>query len=238
MAEAPPAEALPPGDDPLMAAADALAPAADPLAATEHDPFADFDDTPPAVPEPAPVQRQCERLRQRRLRPPSRRSRSLNHGSTGAAPTQAAAPSAAETAAVAAFFEAAGAGDLKLSDEEMVETMRRVGAAFGAMVSGLREVLMTRASIKGEFRMNQTMIQSGGNNPLKFSISPEQALRALIKPEVPGYLPADRAASEALDDIKAHEVAMMTGMEAALGALIKRFDPEALAARMEKTSST
>ena len=141
--------------------------------------------------------------------------------------------SGAEAAAVRAFLEAAGAEHLKIPDEELVEVMARLGGAFRTMVAGIREVLMTRASIKGEFRMNQTMIRSGGNNPLKFSISAEQAVEAMIRPAVPGYQEAGAAAQEALNDIKAHEVATMTGMEAALKDLLARLNPSQLTGRIE-----
>lgn len=148
-------------------------------------------------------------------------------------PAAAGASDDAAREAIRRFLAASGADRVDIPDEELAETMDRVGRAFRVMVEGLREVLMTRAEIKSEFRMNQTMIRSGGNNPLKFSISPEQAMEAMVRPAVPGYQPADDAAREALNDVKAHEVAAMTGMEAALRSLLGRLDPETLAGRIE-----
>ena len=77
------------------------------------------------------------------------------------------------------------------------------------------------------------MINAGANNPLKFSISPEQAVEAMVKPTVRGYLPAEKAAEQALDDIKAHEVAMLTGMEAALKGVLARLNPALLTQKIE-----
>jgi type VI secretion system protein len=151
------------------------------------------------------------------------------------AATSVAAP--APELAARAFLKAAGAEGLAIDDAELVEIMTRLGAAFRTMVEGTREVLMTRKSIKDEFRLGQTMISPDGNNPIKFSISPQQAMEAMIKPTIAGYQPAEKAATEALNDIKAHEVAMMTGMESALKALLRRFDPESLASRMEQGSA-
>lgn len=144
---------------------------------------------------------------------------------------------AAQQAAARAFLEAAGAGHLDIPAAELADTMARMGRVFAAMVAGMREVLMTRASIKSELRMNRTMINMGGNNPLKFSISAEQAIEAMIRPSVPGYLDPEAAATEALNDIKAHEVAMMSGMEAALKDLLARLGPEQLSARIESAST-
>lgn len=131
------------------------------------------------------------------------------------------------------FLASVGAGDVNIPDAELPAAMGRLGRTMKAMITGLREILMTRSSIKSEFRIEQTMINAGSNNPLKFSISPEQAIEAMVRPNVRGYLPAEDAAEKALEDIKAHEVAMVTGMEAALKGLLARLDPKALTQKIE-----
>lgn len=144
----------------------------------------------------------------------------------------AAPPSAASQDAVAAFLKGAGA-EVSLDPAEHASTMARMGRVMRTLVIGLREILMTRTSIKSEFRIEQTMISAGGNNPLKFSITPEQAVEAMVRPATKGYLSPETAAEEALRDIKAHEVAMVTGMEAALKGVLKRLDPKALESQIE-----
>ncbi|MBL1437533.1 MAG: type VI secretion system-associated FHA domain protein TagH [Rhodobacteraceae bacterium] len=156
-----------------------------------------------------------------------------------AAVPQAAAPMANTPVsgdAARAFLLAAKAGE-GLDDADLTAAMERTGAAYRIMVEGLRDVLMTRASIKSEFRLGQTMISPDGNNPIKFSVSADQAVEAMVKPNMPGYLEADKAATEAVNDIKAHEVAMMTGMQAAIKQLLERFDPARLSAKMEAKKS-
>ncbi len=138
--------------------------------------------------------------------------------------------------AARAFLEAVGAGHLAVSDAELPATMARLGRVMAVMVEGLREVLMTRTQIKSEFRIAQTVIGAGDNNPLKFSISPEQAIEAMVKPTTRGYLGAVESAEQALRDVKAHEVAMLTGMEAALKGILKRLDPAVLEAKIETSS--
>lgn len=140
---------------------------------------------------------------------------------------------AVSDAAARAFLNALGAGEVPVGDADLVATMTRLGTAMSVMVQGLREVLMTRTAIKSEFRIAQTMIAAGGNNPLKFSVSPEQAIEAMVRPSARGYLDAARAATQALDDIKAHEMAMMTGMEAAMKGILARLDPQVLEGRIE-----
>lgn len=137
------------------------------------------------------------------------------------------------TDAARVFLVSVGAGEVNIPDAELPAAMGRLGRTMKSMIIGLREILMTRTSIKSEFRIEQTMINAGSNNPLKFSISPEQAIEAMVRPNVRGYLPAEEAAEKALEDIKAHEVAMVTGMEAALKGLLARLDPKTLTARIE-----
>lgn len=136
-------------------------------------------------------------------------------------------------AAARAFLKAAGVEGLTIPDAELVATMSRMGHVFRIMVKGMREILMARATVKSEFRIDQTMIAAGGNNPLKFSVSPEQAVEAMVKSRTSGYLDATEAAEQALKDIRAHEIAMVTGMEAALKGVLKELSPEALEGRIE-----
>lgn len=146
-------------------------------------------------------------------------------------PPPPAAPAAEAEAAARAFLRALGAEKV-VADEDLAATMTRLALVLRTMIEGIREILMTRTSIKGEFRIDQTMISAAGNNPLKFSITPEQAIEALARPDAKGYLGAQAATEQALSDIKAHEVAMVTGMEAALKGVLKRMDPKELEARL------
>lgn len=138
-----------------------------------------------------------------------------------------------QAAAIDAFLRGLGAEDLKLEAEEQQNALARMGRVMRTLITGLREILMTRASIKSEFRIEQTMISAGGNNPLKFSITPEQAIEAMVRPATKGYLSPESAAEQALNDIKAHEVAMMTGMEAALKGVLARLDPKVLETQIQ-----
>ena len=138
-----------------------------------------------------------------------------------------------QVAAIDAFLRGLGAEDLKLDADEQQNALARMGRVMRTLVVGLREILMTRRSIKSEFRIEQTMLSVGGNNPLKFSITPEQAIEAMVRPATKGYLSPETAAEQALNDIKAHEVAMMTGMEAALKGVLARLDPKVLETQIQ-----
>ncbi len=111
-------------------------------------------------------------------------------------------------------------------------TLRTVGQILRALTEGLREVLMSRTAIKGEMRVEQTMMKSNNNNPLKFSFTTDDAIVALLSAGRPGYMQPLAATREAFEDIKLHELAVMAALQAALVNLLHRFDPETLESRL------
>jgi type VI secretion system FHA domain protein len=149
------------------------------------------------------------------------------------------ADAADQAALFAAFAEGAGLPQLDLlagqgAQADPRAAMRAIGALFAAFVAGTREVLMSRAEIKHEMRVEQTMMRARDNNALKFSISAQEALVALLHPSRPGYKAPLAAVEEAFNDIRSHEMAVMAGLQTALIALLKRFDPEALESRLQR----
>ena len=91
--------------------------------------------------------------------------------------------------------------------------------------SGTMDLLMARTLTKKESRVDMTMISVRSNNPLKFFPNVESAMTQLLTNAMAGYLPAVPAMEGAFVDLKAHELAVMAGMRAALAAVLHRFDP-------------
>lgn len=143
-----------------------------------------------------------------------------------------AVPAADAQALLAAFLDGAGVPALTFPGQDPQATMHAAGSVLRALVEGLREVLMSRAAIKHELRVEQTMIRQRDNNALKFSITPEEAVAALLLPPRSGYQAPVAAAREACHDIQSHEMAVMAGVQSALTGLLKRFDPAALETRL------
>ena len=122
------------------------------------------------------------------------------------------------------FFSGAGMEDVALADP--VETMERLGAAFRAMVSGIRHALIARSEVKREFRIEATIIRSRGNNLLKFSANDDDALAGLLGAGRRTDMGAEEAVTDALTDIRLHELATMTAMQSAVRALVMRLGPD------------
>jgi type VI secretion system FHA domain protein len=187
---------------------------------------------PPKVPDdwdlddfaPPPVAKPSERVAARRpAAPPHATPPSPEVRAPLAAPTPPTVP-AAEGDLLAAFLRGAGMEDVALPDP--VETMERLGAAFRAMVTGIRHALIARSEVKREFRIETTMIRTRGNNLLKFSANDDDALAGLLGAGRHTDMGAEEAVTDALTDIRLHELASMTAMQAAVRALVVRLGPD------------
>jgi type VI secretion system FHA domain protein len=199
----------------------------------------DFDLRPP-TPVVAPAEAPAPPARSAAALPPSQPQAALALPSPDvrSAPQppmpSAAGPAGDPGALITAFLEGAGVAGLKLPDKSPELAMREAGAIFRAMVEGLRLVLMSRAAIKNELRVEQTMLGPRDNNPLKFSISAADAVMALLAANPAVHKPPLEAAREAFADIQSHELAVMAGVQSALSSLLKRFSPETLESRLQR----
>ncbi|MBU6420068.1 MAG: type VI secretion system-associated FHA domain protein TagH [Proteobacteria bacterium] len=131
-------------------------------------------------------------------------------------------------ALLAAFLKGAGLESTAPANPEAL--MQALGGTFRALVSGIRQALIARAAIKGEFRIEQTMIRARGNNPLKFSADDDDALTALLGLGRRVDMGPDAAVSDALRDMRLHELATMAAMQDAVRALLAQLDPAKLQA--------
>jgi type VI secretion system FHA domain protein len=150
---------------------------------------------------------------------------------TAPPPTLRAANAAAAAGDVLGAF-LAGAG-MSARPESPDAMMFSVGAAFRAMVSGIRQALIARSSIKGEFRIEQTMIRARGNNPLKFSADDDDALSALLGVGRRTDVKAEAAVADALRDMRLHELATVAAMQGAVRAMLAQLDPARLRAEAD-----
>ncbi|MFN3355703.1 MAG: type VI secretion system-associated FHA domain protein TagH [Pseudomonas sp.] len=133
-----------------------------------------------------------------------------------------------------AFLRGAGLDQLRLDKAQAEAQMETIGRSYRLMVEGLIDVLRARASLKGEFRMQQTMIQPAENNPLKFAPNADEALLLLLRHGNQAFMAPDVAVRDSFDDLRAHQLAVMAGVEAAIKHLLTRFEPAQLEARMGK----
>ena len=145
----------------------------------------------------------------------------------------AAVPAASpEADLMAAFLRGADMNDARPADP--LVAMERLGAAFRAVVAGIRQTLLARATVKSAFRIEQTKIRARGNKPLKFSAGDDDALVSMIGAGRVASMAPAAAVTEALRDIRLHELATMAAMQTGVRALLQRLDPVKLREEGEK----
>ena len=128
---------------------------------------------------------------------------------------------------VAAFFAGLGLPPPPAVEPARQEAQfRQLGRLMRLLTQGTIEVLQARSTLKGEFRLSQTIVRPAENNPLKFSLTANQALEQLFSAPRPGFLSAEAAFAEALQDIRHHELAVVAGMRAAFNSLLRKLSPE------------
>ena len=186
------------------------------------------------LPEPAPVQ--TPPLEPVRVQtPPLEPAR-----------VQTLAPAPAELAGIAAetlfqaFLRGASLPLAPLTADQQLEIMANLGAIFRETVQGLTDILLARGDVKGEFRLDRTAIGPVENNPLKTPpgrppLGPEEIMSLLLIRQKAAYMSPVQAVHEGFNDIKAHQLAVMAGIQAALNRLLERFDPRNLETRLEQT---
>ena len=120
---------------------------------------------------------------------------------------------------LATLFQALGMPELAKKPVS-TEMLNNLGELTRILLDQLMELLRVRAQQKQKLRVQQTLFQRRENNPLKFSATPEDALDALLVRRHGAYLGPHYAIQEAFADIRAHEQALMSGVESVVAELL------------------
>ena len=162
---------------------------------------------------------------------------------TAAPPSLPGAAASAELDAetlIGAFLEGAGLPHARPTTEQWLAIATNLGAIFRETVQGLTDILRARGDVKGEFRLNRTTIGPMENNPLKTPpgqppLGAEEIMALLLIRQKDAYMSPVQAVREGFNDIKAHQLAVMAGIQTALNRLLERFDPHNLETRLQQT---
>jgi len=133
-----------------------------------------------------------------------------------------------------ALVQALGLNVKEFSCEEADALHSAIGELMPVIITGMMQVLRSRASIKNEFRMNVTTIQPIENNPLKFSADANEAIDNMFVRKSSAYMGAAQAFQEGFDGIGEHQVAIIAGIRAAFKSMMDRFNPQSLEHQFDK----
>jgi type VI secretion system FHA domain protein len=176
---------------------------------------------------PLPGERVLDPLAVLKERAAQRPANAPEPRSAAPAPTTPPVPFSAGGDDLQDFWNAVGIDPALVPPERRRDVLAELGRALAEMANGLHSVLAARAMVKNEFQIEQTRIRSGDNNAFKFMKSGQDALRKSLAKDH-GFLPLGRSVREGFHDIKAHEVAAMTAMRAAVSNVLTRMSPQRL----------
>jgi len=155
------------------------------------------------------------------------RAGSSQEAGADATPHEAVSP---DTASLSAMLAAAGLDDVEVTPA-LVESF---GKILRVVVGGVMDILRARQHIKDEFRIRGTQFKPEKNNPLKFSANIDDALHNLLVKHNAAYLNPVDAFTDAFDDLRDHQIAMLAGMRVAFEAMLADFDPDRLQDRFDR----
>jgi type VI secretion system FHA domain protein len=137
------------------------------------------------------------------------------------------------------FLEGAGMPHKEISAAQSERLLRDCGTILRAAVEGLMMLLIARGEMRKEFEAEErTMVAARDNNPLKLMADPHEAMQFLFDPtdRTDGFLDPVQSIGDACEDLRAHELALMAGMRAAILGALRRFDPQVLEKSFEKSA--
>jgi len=132
---------------------------------------------------------------------------------------------------------AAGIAPDLLQARDPHDVAAEIGAVLRITVEQLSLLLKARAAAKVLAKSShRTMIGAEDNNPLKFVPGTDDILEIMFAKRRAGYLDATRSVEDAFRDLKTHELATYSAMQAALSRLLDDLSPEAIARKLPPAS--
>lgn len=155
-------------------------------------------------------------------------SPSAGIGSGATAKPAAPTPGADNQALLHAFLHGAGIPSITLSSGLTPEFMETVGALLATAINGTVDLIAMRAGIKREVNADVTMVVVRNNNPLKFLPDGATVLTQMLRKRMPGFMGPVDAMHDAFDDLHAHQLGLVAGMQASMHELHRQLDPAAI----------
>jgi type VI secretion system FHA domain protein len=120
--------------------------------------------------------------------------------------------------------------------DQSEQLLNHIGSLLRHAIEGTLALLAARSIAKRELGVGVTSLQPRENNPLKFVPDLDTALAHLLRPAQHGFVPPMAAVTDAFNDLRLHEIAVLAGMRAALVDVLSRFDPASLVAELAPMS--
>jgi len=108
------------------------------------------------------------------------------------------------------------------------ENGHTLGLVMRELLEGSLDMMASRNQMRQELRLSGTMVGARENNPFKLSINYQDALGRMLQGEDMGFKPAVDSTKEVMDDLRLHQLGILTGIDAGVKALLNALDPKNL----------
>ncbi len=127
-----------------------------------------------------------------------------------------------------ALLEGMGLGDMQPVPQFDKENMRQFGQMLSMFSQGTVALLSSRSILKRGVKADMTMVLDDANNPFKLLPSGKTVLMQMFGTRMPGFMPPKKSVRDALIDLQAHQLGMISGIRAIIAAMLQSFNPEQL----------
>ncbi|NDO81886.1 hypothetical protein CJP72_14255 [Citrobacter sp. NCU1] len=127
-----------------------------------------------------------------------------------------------------ALLEGMGLSEMQPVPQFDSENMRQLGQILGMFSQGTVALLSSRSILKRGVKADMTMVLDDANNPFKLLPSGKTVLIQMFGTPMPGFMPPTKSVRDALIDLQAHQLGMISGIRAIIAAMLQSFNPEQL----------
>lgn len=137
-----------------------------------------------------------------------------------------------------ALLEGMGLGDMQPVPQFDKENMRQFGQMLSMFSQGTVALLSSRSILKRGVKADMTMVLDDANNPFKLLPSGKTVLMQMFGTRMPGFMPPKKSVRDALIDLQAHQLGMISGIRAIIAAMLQQFNPEQLEEDAKRDGAT
>ncbi|EBR8158180.1 type VI secretion system-associated FHA domain protein TagH [Salmonella enterica subsp. enterica serovar Newport] len=137
-----------------------------------------------------------------------------------------------------ALLEGMGLSEMQPVPQFDRENMRQLGQIIGMFSQGTVALLSSRSILKRGVKADMTMVLDDANNPFKLLPTGKTVLIQMFGTPMPGFMPPTKSVRDALIDLQAHQLGMISGIRAIIAAMLQSFNPEQLEEQAKQNGMT
>ncbi|MCS2164497.1 type VI secretion system-associated FHA domain protein TagH [Scandinavium manionii] len=137
-----------------------------------------------------------------------------------------------------ALLDGMGLNDMQSAPQFDRENMYQLGQMLSMFSQGTVALLSSRSILKRGVKADMTMVLDDANNPFKLLPSGKTVLMQMFGTRMPGFMPPKKSVRDALIDLQAHQLGMISGIRAIIAAILQSFNPAHLEEEAKRNGST